>query len=174
MEDGPAAKAGIRRGDVIVSFDGKPIKEIDQLPRIVAATPVGKKARIRLIREGSPVEVDVTIAEGKEELQEAANTGPDVDKNYGLVVQNVTPEIAHHLNIRDTKGVIVTDVQQGSPANEADVRAGDIIREVNRKPVRNVDDFREIVSKVRPKEGVVMLVKRENVTFYAVIKGGKG
>jgi len=70
--------------------------------------------------------------------------------------------------------VIVTDIQQGSPADEADVRAGDIIREINRKPVRNVDDFREIVNKVRPKEGVVMLVKRENMAFYAVIRDGKG
>jgi serine protease Do len=174
MEDSPAAKAGIRRGDVIVSFDGKPIKEIDQLPRIVATAPVGKEARIRLIRDGSPVEVDVTISEGREETREAANTGPAVDKNYGMVVQNVTPEIAHHLNTKDTKGVIVTDIQQGSPADEADVRAGDIIREINRRPVRNVDEFREIVSKVRPKEGVVMLVKRENMTFYAVIKGGRG
>jgi serine protease Do len=174
MEDSPAARAGIKRGDVIVSFDGKPIKEFDQLPRIVAATPVGKKARIRLLREGSPVEVEVTITEGKEETQETANTGPAVDKNFGLVVQNVTPEIAHHLHIKDTRGVIVTDIQQGSPAEEADVRAGDIIREINRKPVRNVDDFRQIVGKVQPKEGVVMLVKRENLTFYAVIKGGRG
>jgi serine protease Do len=174
IEDSPAAKSGIKRGDVIVSFDGKPIKEIDQLPRIVAATPVGKKAKVGLIREGSSVEVDVTITEGKDETREAANTGPEVDKNYGLVVQNVTPEIAHHLRVKDTKGVIVTDIQQGSAAEEADVRAGDIIREINRKPVRNVDDFREILSKVRPKEGVVMLVKRENMTFYAVIKGGKG
>ncbi len=129
MDDSPAARAGIKRGDVIVSFDGKPIKDMDQLPRIVAATEVGKKARIRLIRDGTPMEVDVTITEGKDETQEASNTGPDVDKNFGLVVQNVTPEIAHHLNIKDTRGVIVTDIQQGSPADEADVRAGDIIRE---------------------------------------------
>jgi serine protease Do len=88
------------------------------------------------------------------------------------VVQNITPEIARHLNIKDTKGVIVTDIQQGSPADEADVRAGDIIREINRKPVRNVDDFRGIVGKARPKDGVVMLVKRENMTFYAVMRNG--
>ena len=174
MEDSPAAKAGVKRGDVIVSFDGKPIKEMDQLPRIVAATQVGKKVRMKLIRDGSPLDADVTIVEGRDETREAANTGAEMDKNFGLVVQNVTPEIARHLNIKDTKGVIVTDVQQGSPADEADVRAGDIIREINRKPVRNVDDFRAITGKVGPKEGIFMLLKRENTTFYAAIRGGKG
>jgi serine protease Do len=172
MEDSPAYKAGVKRGDVIVSFDGKPIKEMEELPKIVAAVEVGKKVRIRLIRDGSPLDLDVTITEGRDETREAASAAPELEKDFGLVVQNITPEIARHLNIKDTKGVIVTDIQQGSPAEEADVRAGDIIREINRKPVRNVDDFRQIVGKARTRDGVVMLVKRENMTFYAVMRNG--
>jgi serine protease Do len=173
MEDSPASKAGIKRGDVIVSFDGKRIKEMDQLPRIVAATVVGKGVKVGLIRDGKPLEVEVTVAEGREEPREAMNTAPEVEKNFGLVVQNITPEIAHHLNLKDTKGVIVTDIQSGSPGDDADVKAGDVIKEINRKPVRNVDDFKEILGKARPKEGIVMLVKRENITFYAVVREGK-
>ena len=67
MEDSPAARADIRRGDVIVSFDNKAIKEMDQLPRMVAAVEVGKKVKVGLIRDGKPIEVEVTIAEGREE-----------------------------------------------------------------------------------------------------------
>jgi serine protease Do len=172
MDNSPASKADIRRGDVIISFDGKKIKEMDQLPRIVAATPVGKKVKVALIRDGKIVDVDVTIEETREEAREA-QSGPEVEKNFGLVVQNISPEIARHLNLKDRRGVIVTDINPGSIAEEADIRAGDIIKEINKRPIKNVDDFREAIKKARPKEGVVMLVKRENVTFFAVIREGK-
>ena len=72
-------------------------------------------------------------------------------------MQNITGDIARHLGVSDTRGVIVTDVQQGSPADEADVRAGDIVKEINRKVVRNVSDFREFMGKASAKEGIVML-----------------
>lgn len=174
MENSPAGKADIRRGDVIVSFDGKKIKEMDQLPRIVAGTEVGKKARVGLIRDGKSMDVEVTIEETREEAREAV-VAPEVDKNFGLVVQNITSEIARHLNLKDRRGVIVTDINPGSLAEEADVRPGDIIKEINKKPVRNLDDFREILKKTQPRDGIVMLVRRENVTFYAVIReGNKG
>lgn len=173
MENSPAGKADVKRGDVIISFDGKPIKEMDQLPRIVAATEVGKKVKVGLIREGKRIDVEVTVAEFTEETREAQNTTPEVEKNFGLVVQNITPEIARHLNLKDRRGVIVTDIQPGSPAEDADIRAGDIIKEINKKLVASVDDFREIVKKARPKEGIVMLVKRDNITFYAVVREGK-
>ena len=169
MEDSPASKADIRRGDVIVSFDGHPIKEMEQLPKLVAGTEIGKKVKLGLIREGKSLEVDVTVGELKEERKEARET-PETEKTYGLVVQNITPEIARHLNLKDRRGVIVTDIQPGSPAENADLRAGDIIVEINKKPVRNVADFKEIVKNASLKSGIVMLVKRENVTFYGVIK----
>jgi serine protease Do len=174
-EGSPAAKADIRRGDIIVSFAGKPVKEMDQLPRMVAAVTVGTRAKVGLVREGKPMEVEVTVGEAAgERMTGSENPSPEVEKTLGLVVQNITPEIAHHLNLKDGRGVIVTDVQRGSPAEDADVRAGDIIREMNRKPIANVDDFKEILKKVRPREGVIVLVKRERATFYAVLKEGKG
>ncbi len=170
MDDSPASRADIKRGDVIVAFNGTPIKEMEQLPKAVAAMEVGKKVKVKLLREGKPMELDVTITEGREEKREAKAGGPQVEKNFGLIVQNITGDIARHLGVGDTRGVIVTDVQQGSPADEADVRAGDIVKEINRKVVRNVSDFREFMGKASAKEGIVMLVKRENMTFYAVIK----
>ncbi len=169
MEDSPASKADVRRGDVIVSFDGHQIKDMEQLPRLVAGTEVGKKVKLGLIRDGKKIEVEITVAEMKEEKRESKES-PETEKNYGLVVQNITPEIARHLNLKDRRGVIVTDIQPGSPAENADLRAGDIIAEINKKPIRNVADFKEIMKKASLKDGIVMLVKRDNVTFYGVMK----
>lgn len=169
-EDGPAEKAGIKRGDIIVSFNGKAIKEMDSLPKLVGATEVGKKAKVGIIRDGKPLEVEVVIGELKDEKRQASKK-PEVEKDFGLVVQNITPEIAKHLNLKDKRGVIVTDVQPGSPAQEVDVRSGDIIKEISRKPIKNIEDFKEAMKKVNIKEGAVLLIQRENITFYTVLRG---
>jgi serine protease Do len=169
-EDGPAEKAGIKRGDVIVSFNGKAIKEMDTLPKLVGATEIGKKAKVGIIRDGKSLEVEVVIGELKDERLQASKK-PEVEKDFGLVVQNITPEIAKHLNLKDKRGVIVTDVQPGSPAQEGDIRSGDIIKEISRKPIKNLEDFKEAMKKVNIKEGAVLLIQRENVTFYTVLRG---
>jgi serine protease Do len=169
MEGSPAEKADIKRGDVIVSFDGKKIKDMDQLPKLVAATGVGKSVKLGFIRDGKTMEVAVTVAEMKDEGMRASGK-PAVEKDYGLVAQDITADIARHLNLKDRRGVIVTDVQPGSPAQEADIRSGDIILEIGRKPVRNVGDFRDAMKRGNIKQGIVMLVKRENMTFYATLR----
>ncbi|HOE16008.1 MAG TPA: DegQ family serine endoprotease [Syntrophorhabdaceae bacterium] len=169
MEGSPAEKAGIKRGDVIVSYNGKKVKDNDQLPRLVGATEVGKKVKVGLIREGKQIEVEIAIAELQEEGLRASRK-PEVEKDFGLVVQDITPEIAKHLNLKDKKGVIVTDVLPGSPAQDGDIRSGDIIKEIGRKPIRNLADFREAMKRVNIKEGVVMLIRRDNTTFYTVIR----
>jgi serine protease Do len=168
-EGSPAEKAGIMRGDVIVSFNGKKVKEMDALPRLVGATDVGKTVKLGIVREGKLIEKDVVVAELRDDVMQASKK-PVVEKNYGLVVQDITPDIARHLNLKDRRGVIVTDVQPGSPAQEADIRSGDIILEVARKPVRNVTDFQEALKRANLKQGVVMLMKRENITFYVTLK----
>ncbi|MFA7302105.1 MAG: DegQ family serine endoprotease, partial [Candidatus Shapirobacteria bacterium] len=169
MEQGPAEKAGIKRGDVIVTYNGKKIKDNDQLPRLVGATEIGKKVKVGLIREGKPIEVEIVIAELQEEGLKASKK-PEIEKDFGLVVQDITPEIAKHLSLKDKRGVIVTDVLPGSPAQDGDVRSGDIIKEIGRKPIRNVADFREAMKRVNIKEGVVILIKRDNTTFYTVVR----
>lgn len=170
IEDSPASRADIRRGDVIVSFDGHKINEMDQLPRMVAGTEIGRKARIGLVRDGKYHDIDVIIGELKDEKKETAEVSPEVEKNFGLVVQNINPDIARHLSLKDRRGVIVTDIHPGSPAEEADLRPGDIIREINKRPIKNVDDFKEVTKRANTRDGVVMLVKRENISFYAIIR----
>jgi serine protease Do len=174
VENSPAAKADIRRGDIIVSFDGKRIRGMDQLPRTVAETDVGKKVLVGVIRDGKRFEIPAVVAEAPEETRDVpSQKGPEVEKNLGIVVQNITPEIARHLALKDRKGVIVTDIQPGSPAEDGDLRPGDIIKEINRKSILSVSDFKNILGKMGPKESIVMLAKRDNMTFYAVVRGGK-
>ncbi len=168
-EDSPAEKAGIKTGDIIVTFNGKQIKEMEQLPRLVASTEIGKKVKVGIIRDGKQIEKEIVIGEMKEEGLRASGK-PQTEKDYGLVVQDITPDIAKHLNMKDRRGVIVTDVQPGSPAAEADVRSGDVIREIGRKPIRNIADFKDAMKRANIKEGIVILVKRENTTFYVVLR----
>jgi serine protease Do len=168
-EDGPAEKAGIKRGDVIISYNGKNIKDSEMLPRVVATTEIGKKVKVGIIRDGKPLGIEVVIGELPEEGLKASKK-PEVEKDFGLVVQDITPEIAKHLNLKDRRGVIATDVTPGSPAADADIRSGDIIKEISRKPIQNTADFKEAMKNANIKEGIVMLVKRENTTFYTVVR----
>ncbi len=170
MDQSPADKAGVKRGDVIVALDGKKIKDMDTLPRMVASTDVGKTVKLGIIRDGKTFDVNVVIAELKDE-KVAASRKQSVEKDFGLVVQDITPEIAKHMGLKDRRGVIVTDVQPGSPAAEADIRSGDIILEVGRRQqIKNLADFRDAMKKSNIKQGVTLLVKRENVTFFATLK----
>ena len=169
-EGSPAEKAGIKRGDVITTFNGKRIKDMDQLPRLVGNTEIGKKVKVGLLRDGKALEAEVVIAEMKDEGLQASKKA-EVEKDFfGLVVQNITPDIAKHLNLKDKRGVIVTDVQPGSPAQNADIRSGDVIKEIGRKPIKNLADFKDAMKKANIKEGVVLLIARENATFYAVMR----
>lgn len=168
-ENGPAEKAGIKRGDVVVSFSGKKVKDSEMLPKLVAMTEIGKRVKVGLIRDGKPIELDVTIGELPEEAARISRK-PDVEMDFGLVVQEITPEIARHFNLKDKRGVIVTDVAPGSPAAEADIRSGDIIREVARKPIRSVAEFKDAMKSANIKEGIVILVTRESMTFYSVLR----
>lgn len=168
MENSPAEKAGIKRGDLIIAYGGKKVKDSDTLPRLVAVTEIGKKARIVLIRDKKQMEVDVVVGELQDEALKAKKT--EVQKDIGLVVQDITAEVAKHLNLKDKRGVIVTDVIPGSPAQDADIRSGDIIKEIGRRPVRSVAEFKDALKRSNIKEGIVILIQRENTTFYAVIR----
>lgn len=169
MEDSPAEKAGIRVGDVIVSYDGKKIGDMETLPRLVATTPIGKKVKVEIIRDGKRMVLDVTIAELKEEAAKIS-LRPETERNLGLVVQNITPDIARHLNLKDRKGVIVTDVDPNSVAAEAGIRPQDIIREVDKRPINSVKEFRDAISRANLREGIIFLIRRGERSFYVVVK----
>ena len=165
---GPADKAGFEQGDVIVNFDGKTVDDSKDLPRIVASTPVGKTVTVKLLRDGKEVACQARVGEMDEENTSEAANGP-VHPSLGVTVQNLSPQVARELGLKKSAGVVVTGVEPGSPAAEAEIQVGDVIQAVNRKPVKNVDDFVKVIEKSRGGGSLLLLVRRgENSLFAAV------
>ncbi len=167
-EGSPAEKAGIKQGDIIIKFDGKEIKEMNELPRIVANTPVGKKVEVVVFRNGKEKALKVKVGEMPEEKEIAFEK--EKEKNLGMTVQELTPELASRLGLYDEEGVIVRRVEPNGPADEAGIRRGDIIKEVNRKPIKNMGDFLEAIEKAKPGENILLFIKRGEDTLYLVLK----
>jgi serine protease Do len=171
-KDGPALKAGIQRGDIIVKFNGTAVQDEHQLPELVAQTPIGKTVPIELIRNGKHVTIQVKVAELKEE-QLASAKSEESGSNWGLQVQSLTPEIANQLNLNITKGVVVRGVTPDSPAADAGIQQGDVVLEVNHTKVGSVDDFLSAARQAKKsKASALLLVQRGNATMYTVIKPG--
>jgi len=166
---GPAEKAGIRSGDVIVAFDGKEVKDEHELPSIVAATKPGKSVNLRLIRDGKEISVPVTIAEMQGEPGKPAG-GDELSKDLGLTVQEITPEIAQRFDLENSKGVVVTGVEDGSPAEDAGFQAGDIVRQINRRAVANAAEFATLVAKSRADKTILFLVERGDSRLLLTVK----
>ena len=165
---GPADKAGIEQGDVIVSFDGRMVDDSKDLPRIVASTTVGKTVTVKLLRDGKEVESQAKVGEMEEENTTETEQSP-IHPSLGVTVQNLTPQIARELGLKKSAGVVVTGVEPGSPAAEASIQTGDVIQAVNRKPVKNVDDFVKIVEKAKGDGSLLLLVQRGQNTLFAAV-----
>ncbi len=166
---GPADKAGIERGDVIVSFDGKAIKEMNDLPFIVAATPVGKSVNVEVLRKGKRQTVKVEVGELKEE-EAAAQPPTETRPKLGMSMEDITPDIAKRLGLTETSGVVVVQVEDGSPAAEAGVRPGDILLEVDQKAIASLEDFDAKTSGYKAGDTLLLLVKRQSATLYLTVK----
>lgn len=167
LKGGPAEKAGIKHGDVIISFDGQPIDGPNTLRNIVAQTGVGKNVPVVVIRDGKEQTIKVTIDEREEAKQASAETPSSAaSTKAGLTVQELTPEIAEQLGYEQDEGVVISEVEPGSPASEAGLRRGDLIKEVNRQSVRSLSDYNEAMASVDEGESFLLLVRRSDYTLY--------
>jgi serine protease Do len=166
-KEGPADKAGIKVGDVIVEFDGKEVKDSGDLPIIVARTPVDKKVRMKVIREKKEVVLGVAVGELKDE--EVVATAPEKGE-LGLTVQRLTPQMAESLGLEKSDGVVVSAVEPGSAADEAGIRRGDVLLEIDRRPIRNLDEYRKSVAAIKKGRGVLFLVRRGESTLFLALK----
>jgi len=168
VKDGPAAAAGIKQGDVIVEYDGKPVTDSAELPLLVARTPVGKTVKVKVTRDKGTETFSIKIAELKEE--ETAQAGTGTAEDLGLTVQTLTPDLAENLGLdRALKGVVVTQVEGGAPASEAGLRRGDVILEVNRQGVKDVEAYKKALEAAGKGKSLLFLVRRgENTIFLAV------
>jgi serine protease Do len=167
---GPAGKGGLQRGDVVLSIDGQPIANSRELRLKVAMTKPGTTIKLKVLRNGVEREFPVTLAEMPAKVAAAVGE-PNTPSAalQGLAVDELTPDIARQLNLpANTFGVVISGVQPGSAAEEADLRRGDVIQEVNHKPVHSVREFTNAVNQLG-KQSVLLLIDRGGNTLYVVL-----
>ena len=175
--DSPADRAKIKPGDVIVEFDGKKVETSSDIHNWAAKTAPGTTVKIVLFRDGERIEVNAVMGERPAEKTEAKPAlqnepkGPATEK-LGLAIQTLTPDIARQLGYGDDKGVVITDVVPGGPADEAALQRGDLIKEVNRAPIRNVQDFETAVRGAKSGDTLALLVRRGQENVFVPLKVG--
>ncbi len=170
---GPADKAGIKRGDVIVEFNGKKVKDSMQLRNMVAQVPPGKTVDVLLIRDSKEMRLKVRLVErprGPESESPAqGQRGEQMSRKLGIGIQTLTPDLAEQLGFKNAKGVVITEVVAGSPADEAGLQRGDLIQEVNRKAVQTAEAFEDQVRGMKSGDVVALLVRRGANTFFVPV-----
>ncbi len=157
----PADKAGIKAKDVIIEVDGKKIDSSRSLSRVIAATHVGEKVTIKVLRNGRERTFRIKIVKRTDDKEAMAMHDSGEVTGLGMAVSSLTPDLARRLNIPETQGVVVIAVEQDTPASTAGVQEGDLILEVNHKLVKSVQDYRKYVEEVRKGEIVSLLMKRK-------------
>jgi len=161
----PGERAGIKTGDVIVEFNGHQIASLHDLPRLVANTPPGRNAGVRLIRQGRERALRVQISDTPKELIRKSEPGVPAEE-LGLRVQEQKRDTPQELGSTNSPAVVVADVEEGSPADESGMSRGDVILEVNRQQVVNVQDFQAALGDSANGKSVLMLIRRGDRTVY--------
>jgi serine protease Do len=168
LPGGPADNAGIQKGDVITNFNGKELKSGSDLARLVAETQIGTTVAVRLQRKGTQQDVSLKVAQmPQESAASAARTQTRSD--FGMSVDEVLEKYQRQFQLRDRTGVVVVSVASGGAAEQAGIHAGDIIKEMNRFSVRNLNDYRTIVKQVKSGASLLILIKRASNTFYVAM-----
>ena len=167
----PAAKAGLKRGDVITELNGQPVTSSNDLKLKIGEMRPNSTVHLKVVRNGKSEDVTMTLGEEPKSGQQAAATpGQQQGLMQGVDVQNLTPDILQQLGLpSSTKGVVVADVAQGSPAEMAGLRRGDVIEQVNRHPVDSVSQYQREV-RMAGDQAVVLLVNRGGTTAFVVVQ----
>jgi len=168
VKDSPAEKAGLKRGDVIVTFDGKPVEDSTSLRNMVSAAAPGKSVTFKLFREGKELSITATLAEFKERKAVKKVEYDNVLK--GITVQELTASLREQIGVPENmNGVVITDVGADSPA-QGILQAGDVIPEVNRHEISTISDYERVVSKIGKEDPVLLLIYREGGTIYITLR----
>ncbi|HEU4686245.1 MAG TPA: DegQ family serine endoprotease [Nitrospira sp.] len=160
-EDSPADKGGLKQGDIITSYQGQPVEDAVALQRLVTRTTAGTKVPVKVIRDGHEKELMVTIGEQPDSTKVAKAESDENEYAFaGVAVQDLDRERAKELGVKGKSGVVVTRVEPDSGAEKAGLMPGDVIREINRQPVKSVKDFEKVSSEVKKGDNVLILINR--------------
>ncbi len=170
IEDTPADKAGFKRGDLIIALDGEKIEGVKDLRRNVADLNPGDKATFTVVRNGKKKSIKVKIGKRPEKGETVPTLKPEQGWQLGVQVKELTNELRRRLNVRVKEGVVVVDVKPGSTAADAGIRPGMVIVEINKKPVKNVEEFRRILSDIHQGKNLLLLVSFKGTTQYVLVK----
>jgi len=173
IADSPASAAGVKSGDVIIEFNGKKVDNMKELMKVVAFTPIGTKVNISVMRDNKKLSLRIEVGERPED-DKIAEKGP-VDKEertddiLGVTVQDIDKDIAEKLGVDPGKGVLVTQIKRGSPASKSGIAPGDIIREIDRKPVANVAEYKKISKNFKSGDDVLLFIIRSGHSMFQVV-----
>lgn len=163
----PAAKAGIRQGDIIVGIDGREVKDVQQLQRLVADTPEGKQVEVRVIREGKEIRLSMRL--GSAESADARQVKPE-EQEPAVWLGMTVAELPREMRMRGIGGVMVSGVDPEGTAAEAGIRPGDVIVSINRMKVGNLAEYSRVIAEAGRKGSALLLVKRGTASIYFVLK----
>ncbi len=173
VEAGSAAdRAGIRAGDVIVEFDGEPIKKAHDLPIRVARHHPGDRVTLKVIRNGKLRTITVTLEKMPEEVSSrASGHGREQGRvRLGLVVENLTPQLAKKLHVRVNEGVVVRQVMRGSPAARAGIAPNDVLYSINGRSIKDVSSFRKMLAGYKPGDLLRVMLDRHGDQVFALVR----
>jgi serine protease Do len=164
----PAENAGLLRGDVILRFNGEEIENTHILSQLAAATAPNTQVKIDILRNGKSE--TVTLSVGTMPAEEQEIVAPQEETNWGMAVRELTPQMAEQLGLEPgTTGVVISDIVSGSPASEAGLRPGDLIKEMNRKEIEDLDDYRQALNQAKKGDNLLLSIKRGSGEFYVVL-----
>ncbi len=168
QDDSPARDAGFERGDILTEYDNNAMSDVNQLRHVVAQTEVGKEVKVKVLRKGNETVLTVKIGEQPSDLFASGKSSTGAD--MGMTVQNLTEELAKSFGFEGENGVVVSAVEPGSAAAQADVKEGDLIKEVNREKINNIKEFREVLKSTEEGKDTLLLLRRGMHTRFVIIK----
>jgi serine protease Do len=170
LRGSPAEQAGLKRGDVILDYAGRPVRKMQELQRLVASTPPGTLVRVRVLRDRQEQLVGLEIGE----LQEPEPKPEPAGSRFGLTLDALTKDLARQFNVKADEGVVITNVESGGQGARDGLRKGDVILEIERTPVPTLEAFKNAVSKLDPADDILLLVLREERAFYTILHAPQG